>query len=122
MSYKLTENYSLEWLATLITLAGVISVFYTFIIGKHYIIPTAILIDSIIFFNLAFFGFKDKPWAKYVLFWIFTVIFCHTFFSLFWAKTPKLVLGELFFPVYIVVCMVTGFLSIQYARANLLYR
>jgi len=122
MSYKLTENYSLEWLATLITLAGVISVFYTFIIGKHYIIPTAILIDSIIFFNLAFFGFKDKLWAKYVLFWIFTAIFCHTFFSLFWAKTPKLVLGELFFPVYILVCMVTGFLSIQYARANLLYR
>jgi len=122
MSYKLTENYSLEWLAALITLSGVISILYTFIIGKHYIIPTAILVDSIIFFNLAFFGFKDKLWAKYVLFWVFTAVCCHTFFALFWAKTPKLALGELFFPVYILVCVVTGFLSMQYARANLLYR
>ena len=53
MKNKLTLNYSIELLATLTAIAGVLAALYTFLIGEHYIIPTIILAYTILLFNLA---------------------------------------------------------------------
>lgn len=119
---KFSVNYSLELLALLAAIGGGLGVLYTFAVGKHYIIPTIILAESVLLLNLAYFGFENKPWAKYLLFWLFTLISCHTFFALFVAQMPREALGELFLPVYGVVCISSGLLSFQYARVNGLYR
>jgi len=120
--FKFGFNNSLEWISLLAAFGGGLGVIYTFAIGKHYIIPTIILADSILLLNLAYFGFGNKPWAKHLLFWLFTLISCHTFFALFMAKLPSEALGELFIPIYGTVCLASGFLAFQYARTNELFR
>jgi len=115
-------NNSLEWIALLAAFGGGLGVLYTFAVGKHYIIPTIILADSVLLLNLAYFGFGNKSWAKHLLFWLSTMICSHTFFALFVAQMPRQALGELFLPIYGVVCLASGFLAFQYARVNGLFR
>lgn len=119
---KIGFNNSLEWISLLAAFGGGLGVLYTFIIGKHYVIPTIILTDSVLLLNLAYFGFGNKPWAKYLLFWLFALICCHSFFALFFAQLPRDALGKIFLPIYGTVCLSSAFLAFQYARVNELFR
>lgn len=121
MTKKVLLEYSLEVVAALIAVAALIGVLQSFIIGKHYVIPTMFLTLAVLFANLARFGFKDMVWAKHVLFWIAVLICCHTFFALFWAARPRQILGDAFLPVYGFLCVLFGFLAWQYARRNALF-
>jgi hypothetical protein len=111
-------NYSLEALAALFALGATLGVLQTFIVGKHFVIPTMILLLAVVFGNLARFGARDQRWAKHILFWIFFMLTAHAFMALFWAKTPREMLGDLFTPVYGVVFVVLAFLCWTYARRN----
>lgn len=122
MKDKLSLGYSLELVAALIAAAAFVGVLQSFIIGRHYVIPTMILTVALLFANLARFGYKDQVWAKHVLFWIAVLISCHTFFALFWAARPRQILGGAFLPVYGTLCVLFGFLAWQYARRNALFR
>lgn len=114
------EN-SLEAVAALIALGAILGVLQTFIIGKHFVIPTMILVPTILFGNLARFGVNGQRWAKHTLFWIFFLMACHAFFALFWAVTPREMLGSLFLPVYGVAFAVLAALSGLYAKKNQLF-
>ena len=114
------EN-SLEAIAALFTLAATLGVLQTFIIGKHFVIPTMILVFAVLFGNLARFGVNGERWAKHTLFWIFFVMACHAFFALFWAATPREILGNLFLPVYGVAFLVLSGLCWTYSKKNHLF-
>jgi hypothetical protein len=112
---------SLEAIAALFALGATLGVLQTFIIGKHFVIPTMILVFAVLFGNLARFGVKGERWAKHTLFWIFFVMACHAFFALFWAATPREILGSLFLPVYGVVFLVLTGLCWTYSKKNQLF-
>ncbi len=114
-------EHSLELLATLVAVLATLGVFYTFVIGKHFVIPTMILVLAVLFGNLARFGIQGKVWAKHVLFWVFFIAACHTFFALFWAKTPREMLGNAFYFVYGFEFLLFSILSWQYAKKNSLF-
>ena len=114
-------KHSLELLAVFITIGALLGVLQTFIIGKHFIIPTMILVLAVFFGNLARFGMQGQRWARHTLFWIFAIAACHAFFALFWADTPRKILGDAFIYVYGADFLVLGFLSWQYARKNELF-
>lgn len=114
-------KHSLELLAVLITIAALLGVLQTFVIGKHFVIPTIILVFAVFFGNLARFGSQGQRWAQHTLFWIFAVAACHAFFALFWAKTPREILGDTFVYVYGADFLILSFLSWQYARKNKLF-
>ena len=111
-------EHSLELLASIVAILATLGVLQTFIIGKHFVIPTMIMILAVIFGNLARFAMLGKIWAKHVLFWIFFVAAGHTFFALFWAKTPRDLLGSAFNFVYGAQFLLLSFLSWQYAKKN----
>ena len=114
------EN-SLDALAAFFALGAVLGVLQTFIIGKHFVIPTMILVVAVLFGNLARSGVNGQRWAKHVLFWIFFIMTCHAFFALFWAKTPREMLGEAFLPIYGGVFVVLSFLCWTYSKKNRLF-
>jgi hypothetical protein len=114
-------EHSLELLASLIAVLAVIGVLQTFIVGEHFVIPTMILVVAVLFGNLARFAMQGKIWAKHFLFWIFFVAACHTFFALFWAKTPRELLGSAFYFVYGTEFLLFSTLSWLYARKNALF-
>ena len=114
-------QYSLDTVAAIIAVAGLAGVLQTFIIGKHFVIPTMILAATILFANLARFGYRDNAFAKNVLLWFGVLVACHAFFALFWAKTPREILGAAFLPVYGSAFVVFALLSWQYARRNRLF-
>jgi hypothetical protein len=113
---------SLALIAAFASALGIFAVLYTFILGRHYIIPTAILADVVILANLAFFGIQGRKWAQYFLFWLLALLCAHTFFALFWARTPPEVLGSAFLPLYLSVCLLSGVLAWQYAGSNQLFQ
>ena len=114
------EN-SLEAIAALFALGAMLGVLQTFIIGKHFVIPTMILVFAVLFGNLARFGVRGERWAKHTLFWIFFLMACHAFFALFWAATPREILGGLFLPVYGVAFLVLTGLCWTYSKKNGLF-
>lgn len=114
-------HHSLELLAVLITAGAILAVLQSFIIGKHYIIPTAFFVLAVLFGNLARFGLRGERWAQHLLFWIFTIAAVHTFFALFWAAKPRELLGEAFIYAYAIDFLLLSFLSWQYARKNKLF-
>ncbi len=114
------EN-SLEAIAALFALGATLGVLQTFIIGKHFVIPTMILVFAVLFGNLARFGVKGERWAKHTLFWIFFLMACHAFFALFWAATPREILGTLFLPVYGIAFLVLTGLCWTYSKKNALF-
>ena len=116
MKEKLTLNYSLEWLTLATSCVVFLAVIYTFIIGKHFVIPTALLGSAVALANLGYYGIQNKLWARGVLFWVAVIICAHTFFALFWAKTPRDLLGQYFFPVYTVACLGFGYLAWVYSK------
>ncbi len=114
-------KHSLELLAVLVTAGALLGVLQTFIIGRHFIYPTLILVLAVFFGNLARFGLRGQRWAQHTLFWIFAIAACHAFFALFWAKTPRELLGESFNYIYGADFLLLSFLSWQYARRNELF-
>ncbi|HIG39503.1 MAG TPA: hypothetical protein EYQ14_03030 [Gammaproteobacteria bacterium] len=116
MKEKLTLSYSLEWLTLAAAGVGFLAVAYTFIIGKHYVIPTGLLVGAIVLANLGYHGIQNKLWARNILFWSAVVICAHTFFALFWAKAPRDLLGQSFIPVYGFACVLFGYLAYTHAR------
>ena len=114
------EN-SLDAMAALFALGATLGVLQTFIIGKHFVIPTMILVFAVLFGNLARFGVKGERWAKHTLFWIFFVMACHAFFALFWAATPREILGNMFLPVYGIAFLVLTGLCWTYSQRNQLF-
>lgn len=116
------EN-SLDALAALLAFAALLGVLQSFIIGKHFVIPTMFLLLTILFGNLARFGVRGHHWAKHVLFWMFALLAFHTFFALFWAGTarPGQFLGDAFYPVYGGLCLLFTILCFTYARSNRIF-
>jgi len=114
-------EHSLALLAWLIAIAALLGVLQTFVIGKHFVIPTMILFMAVVFGNLARFATRGQDWAKHVLFWIFFIAACHAFFALFWAKTPREMLGDAFIYVYGAHFLLLSFLCWQYAKKNALF-
>ena len=114
-------QYSLDTVAAIVAGAGLAGVLQTFIVGKHFVIPTMLLAVTILFANLARFGYRDNAFAKNLLFWFGILVTCHTFFALFWAETPREMLGGAFLPVYGTTFVLFALLSWQYARHNRLF-
>ncbi len=118
MKKLLTLKHSLELLAAIIAVAAFLGVLQTFIIGRHFVIPTIILVLAVLFGNLARSGVNGERWAKQVLFWVFFIAASHIFFALFWAVTPREFLGDAFLFVYGGVFLTLSFLTWQYAKNN----
>ena len=117
------EN-SLEAITAIFAVAAGLGVLQTFIIGKHFVIPTMVLLLTIFFGNLARFGVQGQRWAKHTLFWMFFLVSAHTFFALFWAAParPGQFFRSRFLSVYGGVFVIVGFLCWQYAKKNDLFR
>ena len=111
-------EHSLDLAAVIVAIAALLGVMQTFIIGQHFVIPTMALVLAVFFGNLARSSLRGERWAKHVLFWIFFIATCHAFFALFWAKTPREILGETFLYVYGTAFVVLAILCWQYARKN----
>ena len=111
-------KHSLDLLAVIVTIAALLGVIQTFIIGQHFVIPTMLLVLVVLFGNLAGSSMRGERWAKHILFWIFFIATCHAFFALFWAKTPREMLGDVFLFVYGAAFIMLGFLTWQYAKRN----
>ena len=118
MNKKLSLHHSLDLLAALVTGVAVLGVVQTFIIGKHFIIPTVILFFAVLFGNLALFGFQDRAWAKQILFWFFFLLTAHVFFALFFAVKYRVIFGEAFEFVFGGMFVALAFLVSNYARKN----
>jgi hypothetical protein len=115
-------KYTFDHLTALVAAGAVIGVVQTFVIGKHYLIPTAILVLAILFGNLARYGYRDQAWAKVVLYWIGVILNFHVFFALFWSVKYRAILGEAFEYVFAPLTLVLAYLLWQYARRNELFK
>ncbi len=113
-------KHSLNLLAATIAIAALLGVLQTFVVGRHFVIPTIMLVLAVLFGNLARSGLRGEKWAQQVLFWMFFVATWHAFFALFWAAEarPGQALGSGFYPVYGSFFAVVGILTWQYARKN----
>ena len=118
MKKLLSLSYGLDTLIAIIAIVAMLGVLQTFIVGKHYIIPTAILVLAVLLGNLALYGYRDQLWAKVVNFWIGVLLSCHMFFALFWSKRYREILGDSFEYVGSLVFVVLVVLTVQYARRN----
>jgi hypothetical protein len=123
MKRLFSVEYCLEGLATLIAIVASVGVLHTFVLGKHFVIPTLILLLATMFGNLARFGLEDQRWAKHMLFWIFLLLVFHALFALVWARDarPGQLLGEAFYPIYGGFALGVGALCFVYARRNALF-
>lgn len=109
---------SLEGLAALLALGGFLAVLQTFVIGRHFVIPTLALVPTIFFAVLATAGARGERWAQGLLLWLGALAVAHLFFALFWAKTPRALLGSAFLPVYGFALVLMAGLTRAYHRAN----
>ena len=119
---RLSLKYSMELIVSLLTLVALLGVLQTFLVGRHFIIPTVILTIAVILGNLARYGYRDQSWAKHMLFWFGLIFTLHAFFALFWAKTYRELLGGAFEYVCTAVVVIMAVLTWQYARRNALFR
>jgi hypothetical protein len=118
MNKKMSLHHSLDLIAALVAVAAVLGVVQTFVIGKHFIIPTMILFFAVLFGNLARYGFQDRAWAKQILFWIFSLLTAHVFFALFFTVKYRVIFGEAFEFVFGGMLVALAFLVSNYARKN----
>lgn len=121
MSRLVSLKYTFDHLAALVALGSIAGVVETFIVGKHYLIPTAILVMAVFFGNLARYGYRDQAWAKNMLFWIGVVLNFHVFFALFWSKMYRTILGDAFEYLFAPLTVILVFLVWQYAKQNALF-
>jgi len=121
MIKKISLKHGVDWLLALCAFIAFLAVLQTFLIGKHYIIPTGLLVVAVLFGNLAWYGLQQARWANYVNFWVGFILTAHVFFAIFWAKTPRAILGDAFEPVAIILGLVMLVLTWCYARRNGLF-
>lgn len=121
MSAFLSTRYAFEILFAIVSVVAGVAVLQTFIIGQHYIIPTGILVTAVLFGNIAWWGFQDQRWAKYLMFWSGFLLTCHGFFALFFSKRYRELLGDSFEAVCIILVVVFAWLTFTYARSNQLF-
>ena len=119
---KLDFRHGLDWLQATFALIASASVLQTFIIGKHFIIPTVLLIVAVFFGNLAWYGFKQVKWAQLLNFWCGVILTSHCFFALFWAKKYRELLGNAFEPVAVIFTLLLLALTWFYASKNQLFK
>ena len=112
----------LDWLIGIFSVITFIIVLQTFVIGKHFIIPTILLVVTVFLGNLSWYGFKQVKWAQYLNFWCGLILTCHFFFALFWAKKYRELLGSAFEPVAIFVTLLLFTLTWFYANKNDLFK
>jgi hypothetical protein len=122
MPRLLSLKYTFDNLAAIVAAVGTLAVLQTFIVGKHYLIPTGILVVTVLFGNLARFGYRDEPWAKHLLCWTGIILNCHVFFALFWSVKYRAILGDAFEFVFAPLTIILAFLVWQYAKQNELFR
>lgn len=118
---KIALRHSFDIIAAAITVVAALAVLQTFVIGKHYLIPTMILFWGVLFGNLAFYGFQCRLWAKHILFWLFFVFTCHLFFAIFFSVRYRAILGDAWEYVGSALFAVFAFLTVTYARQNALF-
>ena len=121
MQIRLNLSTSLDWLIALAAIISAGAVLQTFIIGKHYIIPTVILLFTVILGNLAWFALDGAKWAKRINFWCGFLLTSHCFFALFWSVKYRAILGDLFELVCVVLTLVLFVLTWLYAKHNRLF-
>ena len=121
MGNKISLKNSFDLIFAILSAFGFLAVIQTFIIGKHYIIPTAILFITIIISNLSYYGFKDKRVAKKILFWIFFIFDFHLFFALFFSVKYRALLGDSFEIICISLLLLFSYLLVQYKNRNELF-
>ena len=109
---------SMELIATVIAAGALWQVVYQFAFEKHYIIPTAILFVCVLFGNLARHGLKGAAWAKHILFWLGFIITWCFFFGIFFAVTPRALLGGAFEVVFSALFLLMAFLTFKYRQKN----
>ncbi len=119
---KLNLRHGLDWLIATFAVFALAGVLQTFIIGKHFIIPTVLLVITILLSNLAWYGFKQVKWAQHLNFWFGFILTCHCFFALFWAKKYRDVLGNAFEPVAVVVTLLLFTITWLYASKNKFFK
>lgn len=118
---RLTLANTFDWLFAACAVVALGGVLHTFVLGRHFIIPTVILTVAVVAGNLAWYGLQGRVWVKHVLFWSGFLLTCHAFFALFWAKRYRELLGAAFEPVFVLLTLVLAFLTWQYARRNALF-
>lgn len=121
MRQYVSLKYSFELIFAALAVTGGFATLYTFVVGRHYIIPSVLLLVTVVAANLARFGFEDRIWAKEILFWTGFLFAAHAFMALFFSKRYREILGGAFEPVCAFVTIVFAFLVVQYARRNRLF-
>ncbi|MCI0516295.1 MAG: hypothetical protein L0Y45_00515 [Woeseiaceae bacterium] len=122
MKRLLSFKYTFDHLAALVAAGAAIGVVQTFVFGKHYLIPTMILVLAVLFGNLARYGYRDRAWAKVVLYWIGVILNFHVLFALFWSVKYRSILGDAFEYVFAPLTVSIAVLLWQYAKQNELFR
>lgn len=122
MNNKLSLQHSFDLIAATIAVGAFLGVLQTFVIGKHFIIPTMMLFFCVLFGNLARYGLQGRVWAKQILFWIFFIFTWHAFFALFWAKKYREIFGDSFEYVFSGIVLVFAFLLFRYAKKTNILR
>jgi hypothetical protein len=117
----LSLRNSFDLIFAILAAIGLIAVLQTFIIGQHYIIPSVILVVTVILGNIARYGFLGQTWAKQLLFWSGFLFTAHAFFALFFSKRYREIFGGAFEPACVVVILLFGYLVIEYGRRNRLF-
>lgn len=115
-------SHSLDYLFLVIAALHGIGTIYTFAFEGHYVIPSILFFNGILFGHLAYFGLKGKALAKIIMFWLSVALSAHLFFALFFAITPPKLLGALFYPVYGTAFILMAAMSVQYLRRNQLFQ
>jgi len=118
---RATLAYSFDWLFAGLAGAALVGVVETFVVGRHFVIPTGILAFAVLAGNLAWHGLQDRGWAKQVNFWCGFLLTCHLFFALFWAQRYRELLGGAFEPLFLALTLLFALLCWQYARRNQLF-
>jgi hypothetical protein len=102
----------------LLALLGALAVLQTFVLGQHFVIPTALLVPTAFAAVLAVRGAAGQRWAQGIVLWLGVFAVAHLFFALFWAKTPRALLGDAFLPVYGALLVIFAGLTRAYGKGN----
>ena len=91
---------------------------FQFVIGQHYLIPTFWLAFAMLSGNFARYALAGARWAQEIVFWCGALASCTLFMGIFFAKTPKALLGGAFLPVWIGLFLALAFLTFHHARSH----
>ncbi len=121
MKYLASLKHSLDFIAMILAVIGFFGVLQTFIVGKHYIIPTLLLCITIFLGNLAYYGYRGSNFAKRILFWITVIFTSHMTFAFFFTKKYREIFGDYFEYLSGFIIIFFIFLLYHYARKNRIF-